>query len=216
MSLWAKAAASGSASIYLTQNFGSGGSGTVNGTPSTINLTTSWQRFTYSVAVPSISGKTIGTGSFLAFYVQLTANLAQTVDIWGVQVEESPVATAFQTATGTIQGELAACQRYYYHWTSGADKEGAIGFYQSSTALYLNVSFPVSMRITPTLVAASGTNFYYLLGAGGYDNFNSVAIFQGGTNNVNLRNTTEASGTAGYAGLFGGSASSSIAFTSEL
>jgi hypothetical protein len=163
MSLWAKAAASGSASIYLTQNFGSGGSGTVNGTPSTINLTTSWQRFTYSVAVPSISGKTIGTGSFLAFYVQLTANLAQTVDIWGVQVEESPVATAFQTATGTIQGELAACQRYFYRWNG--DVGDAFCYVPAHCQAYSTtqatgiLQMPQTMRTKPSFTAGTIASF---------------------------------------------------------
>jgi hypothetical protein len=234
VSFWAKAASgTPKVAVEFVQNFGSGGSpsSSVTNYAGQVTLSTTWERKSVTFAIPSISGKTIGTTantSMLEFVLYVSAGSdfnartgslgiqSNTFDFWGVQVEASSTASDFQTATGTLQGELAACQRYYYHWTSGADKEGAIGFYQSSTALYLNVSFPVSMRITPTLVAASGTNFYYLLGAGGYDNFNSVAIFQGGTNNVNLRNTTEASGTAGYAGLFGGSASSSIAFTSEL
>jgi hypothetical protein len=195
------------------QNLNSGFTGSATVATTSNTLTTTWQRF-------SATGTVAATATQLAFQFAYapsgTAGAADWIEFTGVQLDVGSVALPVRRNGATIQGELAACQRYYYHWTSGADKEGAIGFYQSSTALYLNVSFPVSMRITPTLVAASGTNFYYLLGAGGYDNFNSVAIFQGGTNNVNLRNTTEASGTAGYAGLFGGSASSSIAFTSEL
>jgi hypothetical protein len=151
MSFWAKAAATGSSSIYLTQNFGSGGSATVNGTASTISLTTSWQRFTYTVAVPSISGKTIGTSSFLSFYIQLTANLAQTVDIWGAQVESGSTATAFQTATGTIQGELAACQRYYWR-PSGQSAYAyyAGGVAESGTVASILLPTPVNLRSPST------------------------------------------------------------------
>ncbi len=78
----------------------------------TVTLTTSWQRLSYvtSSAIGS-SDTEISIGFF--FTGSGTAGAANYFEITGVQLEAGSVATAFQTATGTIQGELAACQRYY-------------------------------------------------------------------------------------------------------
>jgi hypothetical protein len=154
-SFYAKADAARSVPIALEQNFGSGGSGTVSTSLGTASLTTSWTRFTFTVAVPSISGKTIGTSSYLNFLMTFPANTVQTIDIWGVQLEQGSTATAFQTATGTIQGELAACQRYYYRMTSNwgglyANFGTATGI--SGTTAYSFTTVPVTMRVAPTSV----------------------------------------------------------------
>ena len=79
------------------------------------------------------------------------------VDLWGVQIEAGSVATAFQTATGTFQGELAACQRYYVRFTSsGSYTIYGTGTGNSSTNADVSVPLPTSMRITPaTLEYAS-------------------------------------------------------------
>jgi hypothetical protein len=167
-SFWAKADASCSVPIALEQNFGSGGSGTVSTSLGTASLTTSWARYTYTVAVPSISGKTVGTSSFLSFLMTFPADTVQTIDIWGVQVEAGSTATAFQTATGTIQGELAACQRYYYRAT--IDEIGGrigSGYVNGTTEANITIPFPVQMRIRPTALEQSGTAAdYQVLSAG--------------------------------------------------
>jgi len=171
ISFWAKA---GSAinmdNAVIRQNFGSGGSSTVQTTVGAASLTTSWQRFSFTVSVPSISGKTIGTNSFLELRL-LMPTTSSTTDIWGVQMESGSTATAFQTATGTIQGELAACQRYY--WRAGDGTGGAYGIlgtsgYTSSTT-NSNVIFvtPVRMRVAPTTLdySAFATNRILNIGA---------------------------------------------------
>jgi hypothetical protein len=114
LSFWAKADASRTMYSQFFQNYGSGGSTeTYNGTSYSYSLTTSWQRFSTTFTMPSVSSKTIGAGSNLRLEFVLPVNVTSTVDIWGVQLEAGSNATAFQTATGTVQGELAACQRYY-------------------------------------------------------------------------------------------------------
>jgi hypothetical protein len=65
-----------------------------------------------------MTGKTIGTSSFLALSFRQAAASGSVIDVWGVQVESGSTATAFQTATGTIQGELAACRYYYSRQTA--------------------------------------------------------------------------------------------------
>jgi hypothetical protein len=153
MSFWAKADASRTLTYYWQQNFGSGGSAVVDGASTTASLTTSWQRFSYTVAVTSVSGKTIGAGSNLRFRFDLPLNVAQTIDIWGVQMEAGSTATPFQTATGTLQGELAACQRYY--WRAGGSttyQAFGTGIFESSTAAWLVIENPVVMRSAPSSV----------------------------------------------------------------
>jgi hypothetical protein len=164
VSFWVKANASLNTSVSIYQQFGSGGSSATSQASGTIAVTTSWVRQTASFTVGSIAGKTIGTNS----YFQVDFNLPNstfTFDIWGVQVEAGSVATPFQTATGTIQGELAACQRYYWRWgaqvTGGNPMMIPFGTAQSTTNLVVSVPTKVTMRTTPTLVDYGGTFTLY-------------------------------------------------------
>ena len=150
VSFWAKADASRTVTSEFYQEFGSGGSAGVTTSIGSHSFTTSWQRFTTTVTVPSISSKTIGTNSYLTLQFILPTGVAQTIDFWGVQVENGSTATAFQTATGTIQGELAACQRYFQ---TGFTSSGA---FTSSTNLISIGVLPVEMRVEPTLGTPSG------------------------------------------------------------
>jgi hypothetical protein len=221
VSFWAKADSARTLGIYTQQNFGSGGSGAVT-TSTTRTLTTSWARYTYTLSLASISGKTVGTSSFLYIAIELGAGQASgtvALDTWGWQVEEGSTATAFQTATGTIQGELAACQRYYYHYLSGAtDLFIGIGALTSSSIVATGVNFPVSMRTTPTLVASSGTNYYVSeSSSNAADYFNSFTITRAHPNCAGIYNNTQIASTAGQSAfLYTTNASASIAFSSEL
>ena len=183
ISFWAKAA-SGTPKIYaeFAQQFGSGGSPSADVViaGSSVTLSTSWARYTVTISIPSISGKTIGTNANSSYLItnfwvsagstfnSRTGSLgiqSNTFEIWGVQVEAGSVATAFQTATGTIQGELAACQRYYYRLDSSGGAYGwtnAIGYAYNTSGIVIGLPLPVQMRVAPTSIDYSGmavTNF---------------------------------------------------------
>ena len=170
VSFWAKAS-SGIPKVAVTfqQNFGTGGSPsasvqTIVGSPT---LSTSWARYSVSVTVPSISGKTIGTAGNDCLTLMLFASLGTdnssygtiglqntTIQLWGVQVEQGQTATAFQTATGTIQGELAACQRYYYRANSTSNNSllSTYGAAENSTTGNFVTQFPSQLRANPSSV----------------------------------------------------------------
>ena len=155
LSLWAKADTAGRILQFpqIVQNFGSGGSSAVPTYGTSITLTTSWVRYTQTFTVPSISGKTIGTSSYLEFLFQQVAVSGNVIDLWGIQIEQGSTATAFQTATGTIQGELAACQRYYYrNGNGGLYALYGHGIATVTTAAAVIIPLPVTMRLTPTSV----------------------------------------------------------------
>ena len=113
LSFWAKADSVRSNVIYFRQVFGTGGSADNYTTFPAVTYSTSWQRYSFTLAIPSVSGKTIGTGSYLEPNIRSTVTSGMNIQIWGVQVEAGSVATPFTTASGTFQGELALCQRYY-------------------------------------------------------------------------------------------------------
>jgi hypothetical protein len=161
ISLWAKSDSSNALKISMFQVFGSGGSGTVTvlNNAAMATLTTSWVRYSYTVAIPSISGKTVGTSSNL--FLQFTGDTSKNLDVWGVQVEAGSTATAFSTASGnSIQGELAMCQRYYWRATSPTNYTSyANGQAYSSTQAVMVVYNPVPMRTGAASIE------YTLLGA---------------------------------------------------
>jgi hypothetical protein len=218
-SFWAKATNAHTATVYINQYFGVSGSPNVGTAGQNISLTTSWQRFTLNFTLGSMSGKTIGASSYInPFIYYASGTVANTsIDIWGVQLEAGSVATPFTTATGTIQGELAACQRYYYLHASGGDISIGLGTNTTASELHTHVQFPVTMRTTPTVDQATGTNYFRFFRAGASDDFNSFTISRANTTNCLLYNATEISGTSGQAGIVHTqNASAKLAFQAEL
>jgi hypothetical protein len=196
VSFWAKAASgTPKIAIELAQVFGDGGSTRVSTVAGQTTLSTSWARYSLSVLVPSISGKTIGTNSSLGVNLWVSAGSdfndrtgslgiqSNTFDIWGVQVEAGSVATEFKRNANSLQGELAACQRYYYQWTPNASGEIAgVGFAETSTSALVFVQFPVTLRADPTGLVQSGTAADYSVrfGGGGIVNCSAVPSFNTG------------------------------------
>ena len=184
LSFWAKADATRVVTLTLGQLFGTGGSPSsqVDTSLGTVSLTTSWVRYTATVAVPSISGKTIGTANNSNLQVLFTypTNATMTIDLWGVQLEAGSVATSFTTATGTLQGELAACQRYYYRLTPNATNSLlATGNAQSTSATRVAVNYPVEMRTRPTALETNGVANNYNVGVAGVASYtlDNVPVF---------------------------------------
>ena len=181
LSFWAKSS-SGTPSIVatFTQIFG-GAEPSIQTNATAKAITTSWVRYTVPITIPSVSGKTIGSSSSLQVMLVVSDGGGEgttlgvqnnTFSIWGVQLEAGSTATAFQTATGTIQGELAACQRYFVTLgktvpagTGPANSMIASGGAYSTTVLVFSVPYPVPMRTVPIMTisnlrVAVGANIY--------------------------------------------------------
>ena len=167
ISFWAKAdTATTISQVYCACNAGSGGSGAPGGVGNFngVAITTYWERYTVTTTMASIAGSTIGTSSFVEIVFKFAAAMGnRTVDIWGVQWEVGSTATPFQTATGTIQGELAACYRYYFRYTA----VGAAGNYMpfgmghgvdANNARFM-FQYPATTRGIPTLTFTAASTF---------------------------------------------------------
>jgi hypothetical protein len=217
-------AASGALTFALYQGTGIdqnvfGMTGGSNVGTATATLTTSWQRFSFTVAVPS-------TSTELAVYFLMTpvgtAGANDYFEITGVQLELGSTATPFSRAGGSIAGELAACMRYYYLLVRG--NSGYIPFangYQFSSTQVTGVTpFPVAMRTAPTLDMSGGTD-YYLFSRNGANDFWNTCISDGSSTTTGaITVTSNISGTAGQGGAFYSAPSNTgsgyIAWSAEL
>jgi hypothetical protein len=188
ISFWAKSDSNRTQNFLMGQNYGSGGSGDstiVAGT--NFSTTTAWTRFTFTGSVASATGKTIGTSPYAYLRIRQASASGSVLDVWGVQVEYGSVATAFQTATGTLQGELAACQRYYTRLNYQGSGSIAFGYgiVGNSTAAQIFVPLPVSMRPGSLL-----TIDYSSLRANDYNNaytisaITNASTFSGGNGQI--------------------------------
>jgi hypothetical protein len=177
MSFWAKAnSGTPKIGVEMYQDFGSGGSGAVSGVGQSATISTSWARYSFTFSVPSVSGKIIGTSSNLQALIWLSAGSnantrsgsiglqSNTFDIWGVQLETGTVANDFRRNANSIQGELAACQRYFisYGGITQFDR-AAIGSTPSTSSAAFTVFPPVEMRATPTLTVSSLSHWQIVL-----------------------------------------------------
>jgi hypothetical protein len=220
ISFWAKASSSITFTPLLRQNFGSGGSASVDTTGTVQAIaSSSWTRYIVSVTVPSLSGKTIGTSSFLQFtlYSSAGTTASNTVEFWGLQLETGSKATPFQTASGnSISGELAMCRRYIYnpfYEESGANKAIATANAISTTQAHPAVILP-NMRIAPSQTSTASD---FALGYTGGAALTALAV-QVATPNFWLGLATVASGLTANAGynLYRPGTTSNIIFSAEL
>jgi hypothetical protein len=217
-SFWMKADAARSVTPYITQRFGSGGSGAVTLNGSAVSVTTSWQRFTSTFTIASVSGKTIGTNSYLEVGFRIPLNVVEIIDIWGVQLEAGSVATPFQTASGgSPQAELAMCQRYYWRSTAGSNFQSfGSGSATSTTQAYVHVVNPVTMRVAPTSVDFS--TLAVLNAVGSQQAVSGLALSFAGSFSSMVQATVGASLVAGNGALLvaNNSTSAYIGFSAEL
>jgi hypothetical protein len=176
-------------------------------------LTTTWQRFSYT---GTLSAAATELSVYFAYTPTGTAGANDYFEVTGVQVELGSVATTFSRAGGTIQGELAACQRYYWR-QSGINKPLGVGFNYSGTTAVGTVYLPVEMRVTPALDSNSGTAYFGMVRNSGVDYFNSFTLDAASSKIVCINNGNEISGTAGQAGyMYLVDASAYVGFGAEL
>jgi hypothetical protein len=153
---------------------GAGYTGSNSAIYQNVTLTTTWQRFSITATMPSNATEFLA--NFEASPVG-TAGANDYFEITGVQVEIGNKATPFTRAGGTIQGELSACQRYYYR-ESGTANILTSGFGQaySTTNTYAVFKPKSTMRVTPTSI-----DFSNLRATNGISSVNatSVALWTG-------------------------------------
>lgn len=160
-----------------------------------------WYRATITATVPND-----GTANSLrvhCYYNGAAAN-GSILEFAQPMLEQGSVATNFKIASGTIQGELAACQRYYYRQiTASYNITYGLGQAYSTTQMYAVVPFPVPMRTQPTSVEQNGTPGDYRVTTAGFGaaNLTSVVAF----NSASVWQSTVTAGVA--SGLVAGNAS---------
>lgn len=146
------------------QSFGSGGSASVETVmDDRIVLTPNWKKYTITTVVPSISGKTIGAGSYTWVevlrqpYTDLGTG-AWTADIANVQLEFGSVATPFEHRS--YGEELALCQRYFQKNGAAAGENEGVGVpYDYNRLRGQFQTFATTLRTTPS-VTITNAEFY--------------------------------------------------------
>jgi hypothetical protein len=108
---------------------------------------TTFVSFANTYAIPS-TAKTVRVG------LQPTGTVANAVALYygNLQLELGSTATTFSRAGGQIQGELAACQRYFEFIGGKASGYPIIGGYATAgISAYFPIAFKASKRISPTV-----------------------------------------------------------------
>lgn len=185
LTFWAKADAARNMAVEFFQLFGTGGSpsSTVYGIGvTTCALTTSWQKFTVSVTVPSVSGKTLGSNNDDRFAVVFwfdagssfntrTNSLGQqsgTFSIAQVQLEQGTAATSFEQRPPSV--EVPMCQRYF---------RNGRGVFLATNA-WTPVWWGIPMRAAPNVVITPDS------GTGGTVNVMADGMYQSANHSVSV------------------------------
>jgi hypothetical protein len=199
------------------QNLGisgfTGSTAVVAVTRTSATLTSDWTRVQGTATVATTATQ---LGLLLSYTPTGTAGANDWIEITGMQLEVGSIATSFKRSSGTIQGELAACQRYYLRYSSNSifTQFGFYGNANSTTNARASFVFPVAMRREPASIE------YSTLAAYDGVTVNSVSAasmsFQ-----TNLQTSVDLASTSltqyrGYAALGNNSTSAYIAFSAEL
>jgi hypothetical protein len=140
---------------------------------------------------------------------------SRTFFITGVQLEVGQNPTSFEHEP--VERTLAKCQRYYFVLAEGDDEPILDGGMYNSTIFLGGVTFPVTMRTSPTLDEVEGTNYFNIIMDGGNDLADGIGINRDGNTHCAIEVSGNASGTAGHsAQVRTGNASAKVRFKAEL
>lgn len=183
VSFYAKADRAQTTNLFLYGVSGGGSEDFLTSTQS-YTLGTSWQKYTFTLAIPTINtGWSFGATEALTVYLtQMTTSTAITIDFSQVQFEIGSVATPFELRPSTQ--ELMLCMRYFQSYKYSGFISGPLTANAHRTTIpYLLVP----MRAAPTLT------FYDMNGNSGY-----LTEFSSQTQRA--VQTWSSNGTAGYLG----------------
>ena len=198
MSFYARAGANFSptsnafnAMIYTgtgTDQFPTGYTGGASVGLTTFNITTTWVRYSITGTIPTTATE---FGTYFYWNPTGTAGANDYVEITGVQLEVGSVATPFKTYAGTIQGELAACQRYLPA-INGNNYE-TLGFAYATTGSQVFIKLPTTARVAPTGITVSNVSHFTLYNSGfSAGNPTTIAINTASIDTASINVTTTA------------------------
>jgi hypothetical protein len=224
LSFWAKADSSRNVAVEFVQNFGSTGSTSVTGIGITkLTLSTTWQKYTVTVDLPSITSKTISSATNALNIDCLTINIwslagttyesrtsllgatsssAMTIDLAQIQFEEGNIATEFEQRP--LEVELELCQRYYQtapaglSWVTRGISTTNMSQVSIPRTVSLRTDLAVNFSITNPLVAFTLTGSFTTAGTATVNHFPRHILFVPGNNATGLTsgNTYHISTTA--------------------
>jgi hypothetical protein len=125
---YAKAAAPKDITVVAVQDFGSGGSADVTTSSAAITLTTGWVKYNKTFTVPSIAGKTLGSGAYLYVGIALPVNDTFNIDVASFKFETGDVASDNEFRTTyeddlRTSGTVNAASSFLYTDTAGGTDE---------------------------------------------------------------------------------------------
>ena len=172
------------------QNLAAGYTGSNSFISNTQSLTTTWTRYSYTGTVPTTATE---IGIYTGYTPSGTAGANDYYEVTGVQIDIGNVALPFRTNGATLQGELAACQRYYERFadTTSINARFGNGQAESTTKIKILCQFKVRKRttisaidysgVTPTDEVTNPTLSSITLNAGGLDVADILCTVTGAT-----------------------------------
>jgi len=142
------------------------------------NNTLSWEgtatarMYNSGAGAPSYAASpiTVNLDGLQNVVVEFTA-AGGTRTVSNVKLEAGTTASAFVLAGLTTQGELAACQRYYYQTNVGSGGSGSAvlgsGWTSGSTDAFYSIPMKQTMRSTPSFSSSAANTFAVASPAGG-------------------------------------------------
>jgi hypothetical protein len=162
-------------------------------------LSTSWTRISRSYTIPSDADimqlTFVGTPTG-------TAGADDWFEITGVQLEAGSVATPFKRHAPSLQGELAACQRYFQAYGGDATNQFfGSGLAVSTTVGAFSFLTQTPLRSAPSVTFSDVTHFSLAGSTGGLIACTNLTANNAASTSVGLTGTVASGLTAGNGSL---------------
>lgn len=182
-----------------------------------ISLTPSWQKYTATFVIPITNSSSVHR--YIRWHTNVSDN-SRGFDLAQVQLEDGPVATPFRTNANSIQGELAACQRYYQRMVAASSNGnlGGFGWSTGSTSMNNFIETRTTLRAIPSSIDWGGSLQIQQTNNNTFSVSNIILNSgESSTNKVALA-ITHASATANLTGSFraANDANAFIGFSAEI
>ena len=216
---------SGNLDIVLQQNFGSGGSTAVSLSAQDLTLTSSWQKFVFTGTLASLSGKTIGTSSYIQVLIKQPDDDSNTA-AWNLQISQVQLESGTYTSSSippfqseTFGSNLLRCQRYFRSYGGGhATEQVSVGYTTGNQGeTFINYSSPV-MRSTPTMSLGTIGNWKIYSNNAGYTCSGNPGASDATPRNMKLLTDHASGATAGQGAMLqaNGTTNARLTLSSEL